>query len=136
MRIWIVLLALCVAVPTGAVVAQQASKYVGHETCNGCHPDIHKEWSKTAHARAFDLLVNVGQQKTAECLPCHTTGYGSGGYVDEASTSLLQGVVCEACHGPGADHAGSMDKSKIQRVPSGKTCGACHQKSNIHSLPK
>ena len=114
--------------------AQNESKYSGSDNCL-CHGDILKNWSKTPHSRSFELLVNVGQEKNAECLPCHTTGYTKGGFVDQATTPGLKGTACEACHGPGAEHMNNMgDKTKINRVPSGKVCGSCHQKTNIHAI--
>ncbi|MHB0935689.1 MAG: cytochrome c family protein [Armatimonadota bacterium] len=113
--------------------AEEEPEYAGTENCKMCHPDPFDEWSKTAHAKAFDLLVNVGEEKNEKCLTCHATGFGKGGFVDAEKTPELKGVTCEACHGPGADHMG--DASKIQREPSvKKTCGACHQKNNIHSV--
>lgn len=128
-----VLLLMLVIASSVTVVAQDKAKYGGVDNCKMCHPDIFNDWSKTPHAKSFDLLVNVGQEKNAECLPCHSTGYGKGGFVDEATTPGLKGTACEACHGPGADHMG--DKTKIQRIPSGAVCAACHQKNNIHSIP-
>lgn len=113
--------------------AGEPAKYAGVDNCKMCHPDIHGDWSKMPHARAFGLLVNVGEEKNPKCLPCHSTGYNNGGFVDETKTPDLEGVTCEACHGPGADHMG--DKTKIQRVPDVvKTCAACHQKQNIHAV--
>ena len=112
--------------------AQGTGKYGGVDLCSKCHPDQYDDWSKTPHSRSFELLVNLGQDKNAECLPCHSTAYGKGGFVDEATTPGLKGTACEACHGPGADHMG--DKSKIVRVPSAQVCSNCHQKANIHSV--
>ena len=134
----IVILLVLVLVPSGmTVVAEDKAGYSGIDSCKMCHGEKPEfiDWAKTSHATSFELLVNVGQEKNAECLPCHTTGYGAGGYVDEKTTPGLKGVTCEACHGPGANHTGGMgDKTKIQRVPSAKTCSACHQKTSIHSL--
>ncbi|MHB9035811.1 MAG: multiheme c-type cytochrome [Armatimonadota bacterium] len=127
-----ILIMILVMVTGVVVVAQEDAKYAGIDNCKMCHPDTFKDWSKSAHAKSFELLVNVGQDKNAECLPCHTTGYGNGGFVDEATTPGLTGTTCEGCHGPGADHMG--DKTKIQRVPSGKVCAGCHQKNSIHSV--
>lgn len=123
-----------VIVGDGILSAQSDGTYGGVDNCKMCHSDIYNPWSKTAHARGFELLVNVGEEKNAKCLPCHTTGYGKGGYVDEATTPGLKGTTCEACHGPGASH--NADKTKIIRKPPAGTCEACHQETNIHSLPK
>ncbi len=134
MRRGVLVLLVVVAVGWGAVVvAQDDGSYGGVALCKMCHPDIYEAWSKTPHAGGFDLLVNVGEEKNSECLPCHTTGYENDGYVDEESTPGLRGTTCEACHGPSADHMG--DTTKTQRVPSGKKCGRCHQSDNIHAIP-
>lgn len=106
------------------------AKYVGVDNCKMCHGDMHTNWAKTKHARAFTLLEHAGQAANAQCLPCHTTGYGTGGYVDEASTPGLKGVQCEACHGPGGNHMG--DPKGTTRTPSAAVCAACHLKLNIH----
>lgn len=126
-------LAAALAVATcGVMVAapSENAEYIGVDKCKMCHSSVHKGWSETAHAKAFDLLVNVEQQKNAECLPCHTTGFAKGGFKDEESTPGLKAVTCEACHGPGSEHNG--DATKIVRKPSATVCAGCHQDQNIH----
>lgn len=119
------------AKPGDAKPAEAAkATYIGHNACDVCHTDIHKSWSKKAHPGAFALLVARKQDKNPECLKCHTTGYGKGGFVDAEKTPDLKGVTCEACHGPGSEHNG--DKEKIVRVPPATVCTDCHMKSNIH----
>ncbi len=114
------------------LAAEEASKptYAGVANCQMCHSDVHKAWQDKSHARAFDLLVAAGQEKNEKCLPCHTTGFGEGGFVDSEKTPGLKNVGCEACHGPGSQHNG--DKTKITRTPSGATCAKCHLKTDIH----
>jgi hypothetical protein len=52
--------------------------------------------AKTAH----NLEPNKDYTADAECLSCHTTGYGQpGGFVSVAETPKLVGVQCEVCHG-------------------------------------
>lgn len=62
------------------------------------------------------------------CIACHTTGYREelGAKINEA------GVGCEACHGPGSEHASQPKKENIinpkrltykQQI---ETCGQCH----------
>jgi len=111
---------------------QANAKYMGSDKCQMCHASQHKSWSRTPHSRAFELLVNVDQAKNAACLPCHSTGYGKGGFTDEASTPGLKNVGCEACHGPGSIHMAEIDKTKITRVPSAAVCAACHLSLQIH----
>ena len=63
-------------------------------------PGIRAE-EKTAHG----LDPQKDYTKDAECLPCHTTGYGQPtGFVDEKKTPDLVGVGCESCHGPGGTY--------------------------------
>lgn len=119
---------------TQPLSAQQAAKanYVGAEAnCRMCHSDLYAGWSKTAHARAFTVLENVGKTQDPACLKCHATGYGDGGFKDEASTPNLKGVQCEACHGPGSEHNG--DKAKINGSPPAKVCAKCHLTLGIHN---
>lgn len=76
-------------------------------------------------------------QRTAnkECIECHATGvdvrYDRGTH--EWSTELVDnGVACEACHGPGARHAETKEKSdilhpeKLDKEISLSICGRCH----------
>ena len=108
--------------------------YVGAEGCL-CHADpIQAAWKKTKHARAFGLLKLAGQEKNVKCLPCHTTGYGRGGYGAEGVTANLEGVQCEECHGPAEVHTTTMDKTKVNRTPSAAVCARCHQELDIHAM--
>jgi len=137
-RYAILLGAVVLVVYGGLLVAQTppaTAKYIGFDNCK-CHPDIITDWQKTPHAGSYDLLVNAGQEKSAACLACHSTGYGKGGFVDEATTPGLKMVTCEACHGPGSEHASTMDKTKINRIFPATVCAACHQEINIHSIKK
>jgi hypothetical protein len=106
--------------------------YIGAAACV-CHADPEQStWHKTKHAQAFELLKLAGQEKNEKCLPCHTTGYGRGGYGTPGVTVNLEGVQCEECHGPGGDHAATMDKTKITRTPAVTVCARCHQDLDIH----
>ncbi len=124
--------AAIVLVASGIIVAAPSkdAKYIGADKCKSCHSTEHKGWSKTAHARAFDQLANVGQEKNGDCLPCHTTGYGIGGFTNEAATPNFKAVQCESCHGPGSEHNG--DATKIVRAPSSIICAGCHQSHGLH----
>ncbi len=110
-----------------------APTYVGAAACL-CHTDpIHKSWAGTKHAKAFDLLKLAGQEKNEQCLSCHTTGYGRGGYGAPGMTANLEGVQCEECHGPASAHVSTADKTKITRTPAVTVCARCHQEMNIHA---
>ncbi len=92
------------------------SKYVGAETCKGCHEDapsknFYKNFEATPHWK-----TTLGAIRGAE-------GHG-----------------CESCHGPGADHvSGGGDKSKIFSFKGKSTkeiserCLECHEYGEEHS---
>lgn len=105
-------------------------KFVGAAVCQQCHSNIHQTWSATGHAKALDTLKTAGQDTNAQCLPCHTVGFGEdGGYVDAATTSELAGVQCENCHGGALDHVQNVEDKSLRPVVSisADVCGKCHQ---------
>ncbi|MFQ6113591.1 MAG: cytochrome c family protein [bacterium] len=99
--------------------AQQYS-FVGTKNCKKCHIKQFKSWKETKMANAYDILkpgeraeakkkaglsAEKDYTKDAECLPCHTTGYGKpGGFVSLEKTPQLVGVSCEMCHGAGSEY--------------------------------
>jgi hypothetical protein len=107
--------------------------YAGAPTCAICHQDTHATWLATAHAGALETLKNIGQGANADCLKCHTAGYGSpNGYIDEATTPGLAGVQCENCHGPAGQHTLQPSNLSVRPVksPDAKICGGCH--TDVH----
>ncbi len=112
--------------------------YVGSSKCKKCHIKLYKSWQATAHATNFEVLKLMGREKDAECVKCHTTGYGKkGGFVDLATTPKLVGTGCEDCHGPGSEHLTGSIKDKeqkratINKLP-GNTCLKCHKSHKKH----
>lgn len=107
-------------------------KYVGAATCQQCHPGPHADWSATLHATALETLEAIGQGTNAQCVGCHTVGFGEeGGFKDRATTNSLAGVQCESCHGPGGAHVRDPinDAVKPYIDISADVCGKCHQGS-------
>jgi hypothetical protein len=110
-------------------VAGPAPLFAGATNCMECHRGAHDEEAGTAHFGALGTLKQIGQEKNAACLPCHTVGYGlPTGFKDEATTPHLAGVQCENCHGPAALHA--ANPADLTAKPlielSAKLCGGCH----------
>ncbi|NNL67563.1 MAG: redoxin domain-containing protein [Myxococcales bacterium] len=117
--------------------------YVGSDACQSCHAAEYETWAQGGHARAGETLEKEGQAGNAECLTCHTTGFGKDGGFPEAGPLAahadLGRVGCESCHGPGADHV-AEDAPKIGSILSLgdkcdscvilKICGDCHDDAN------
>jgi hypothetical protein len=119
------LLLCCFALFVGSAFLSMGGEhaYVGSKKCKMCHMKEFKSWEETKMAKAYDTLKpgeRAEQKKAAgldpdkdyttdaECLRCHTTGYGQeGGFVDIESTPNLAGIGCEMCHGPGGTYTKS-----------------------------
>jgi len=103
-----------------------SSAFLGVDVCRKCHREIHATWLTSRHAGALTTLINASQQDNPQCLSCHTTGYGEGGFVSATATPKFAGVQCEACHGPGGVHPGTRNPADIVRTPLTEVCAKCH----------
>jgi hypothetical protein len=114
---------------------------VGITKCAACHYSQFKDWRETPHGRAFEVLPTK-YRNDASCLECHSTGHGQPTSSPDAVAANRQGVSCEACHGPGGQHARyaltfvgegreltdqslQVLRSQIERVSMGQ-CIQCH----------
>ena len=139
-------LILCVLVLLPAVAwaadAKQSAKsaYIGSNACQQCHESEYKNfitYSKKAHSRqnVEKMRSKLSTEELAGCYVCHTTGYGDkSGFVSYENTPHLGDVGCETCHGPGADHAESGEKTAITRKPSSESCLVCHNAERIQNF--
>jgi hypothetical protein len=123
---------LLTAFSTGEEVEKPLPSYVGARKCKVCHLAIFKSWAGTRHAMAMSSLKGEEAANKA-CLACHTTGFGAGGYGDEANIIDLGGVQCEACHGPGSLYSFSsvmvnpdLSGTAGLLIPDSLTCVGCH----------
>ncbi len=120
-------------------------KYIGAKKCKMCHKgakkgEVWEKWEKGPHAGAFESLKKTGDEKKDECLACHATAFGKGGYQTGAeNAALFEGVGCESCHGPGSaykkmsimkDQKKSLENGLI--IPTGEVCKKCHNKKSPH----
>ncbi len=129
--------------PSAEPAPPAGQTYVGVKRCSACHFKQYMSWKKTKHATAAWDSVPAQYRTSAECLPCHSTGYGHPtGFKDEASTPNLKGNTCESCHGPGSKHEAVckpfLNKPKltaeeekaardsIYKILPGNICVACH----------
>ena len=120
----------------------RAASYVGAQACQECHPRTFARWETTKHARAYEPLTNPRRNREfdAECISCHTTGFGDNtGWVSTEKTPLLKGNQCENCHGPGSLHAADPDNLEFRKPPmkmsadwakSTAFCTKCHDADN------
>ena len=160
-----------------AFIFAQDFKYVGNSKCKMCHNKVAKgeqysKWVAGPHANTFETLkseestqiakdkgIEGDAWKAPECLKCHTTGFGTGGYEvkcdafwnpaadDKAGAKAvkrmkgLQDVGCEACHGAGskykssktmkAIYAGEIDGSTVGLTKIDEsTCTVCHNEES------
>jgi len=108
---------------------QKASpdRYLGMEVCQRCHQPEHQQWLTTSHAKAWQTLVDIKRDATAECVGCHVVGYRQpGGFQTGDDAARLGNVQCENCHGMGTQHeAMPTDAQKVTEA----TCRTCHTAS-------
>ncbi len=128
--------------PGGDLLPTRAA-YVGSDACKSCHPAEYDVWAASPHQRAGETLTRKNKQADADCLRCHTTGFGSpGGFPRDAAAPAhpdLGRVGCESCHGPGGDHVPAEARrvgtilslgDKCDSCVILQICGSCHDDAN------
>jgi YVTN family beta-propeller protein len=107
---------------------------MGHQYSVWRMSPLARAWSVLSTPAAYQQPARKGipgdPQSAPECLKCHTTGFGA---AHSASSTVDEGVTCEACHGPGSDYmfeAVMRDRrGAIQaglKSPGPATCLGCH----------
>lgn len=102
--------------------------------CLSCHQETFTSWAGKPHARAMESLVEKDEQFNPECVPCHTTGYKTGGFISISTTPQYSGVQCIVCHGPMKEHIAfqcnpsSSPDADVEMVKPVKerACLTCH----------
>jgi hypothetical protein len=114
--------------------AKGEASYAGMEACSDCHQDAVDFWKTTVHAKAWQTLVERGQQFDYECIGCHVTGFDKPGGSNLAHNDTLRDVQCETCHGPGSIHIAKGGKEKpaaVRLAPPDDFCASqCHTKEH------
>ncbi|MCB8943904.1 MAG: hypothetical protein H6658_09120 [Ardenticatenaceae bacterium] len=82
---------------------------------------------------------HAGEAELAyDCANCHTTGYSARGNQDGragiAGTWALDGVQCEACHGPGSLHANTPLAFRPIIERDGQACAECHSLGDVSQV--
>jgi hypothetical protein len=107
------------------------TRYVSGARCFPCHTEQYSRWALTRHTKAYEGLLERGEQSNPECLTCHTTGFAmEGGWAEIEPSNILafKAVQCESCHGPLEGHPDDPDVQP--RIPTEQTCLACHDEAN------
>lgn len=106
---------------------QTGRAYVGVKACaERCHKTALQHYKRTAHAKAWTLLVKLRQTRNLDCVACHATGYAQdGGVTSLSKLRRLRGVGCEACHGPNRAHLQEPEQARVGPVQR-QVCWACH----------
>jgi hypothetical protein len=128
--------ALAVDNPTNAAAdmvpgVRTVASYVGSQRCVECHDAAGALWARSAHAKAFAVLVQRQADADPKCVGCHTIGFGSvSGYRREFGAEKMVNVGCESCHGPGSLHVrqreGDSSVSFNYRPLGAGDCQKCH----------
>jgi len=115
----------------GMSVLGQAA-FAGSDSCLACHANAARVHASSRHHHALVSLERKGYQNDPDCLRCHVTGLGEGGY--RRGESRFAEVGCEACHGPGSTHAAAAQAGRASDSPlpqlSAGTCVVCHDAEN------
>lgn len=113
-----------------ALKSRVNTNFVGFQSCRKCHSSEYSKWRSSKHYTAFNPLITAKKIDDHSCLPCHTTGYVEGGFVDVRVTPRMIHVQCESCHGPGAEHALNPTEvtTPVSNLP--EMCVTCHDKKN------
>lgn len=109
--------------------AKGTAGYVGTEECTFCHKEAVEFWKHTVHAKAWDILTELGKDADYDCVKCHVTGWEQPGGSNLAFNESLRAVQCEVCHGPGSLHVaadGKEKKSSLVRATPEDVCIRCH----------
>ncbi|MCA9217313.1 MAG: cytochrome c family protein [Planctomycetales bacterium] len=81
------------------------AKYVGLTKCAACHFKQYEDWKNSPHGKAYEVLPTK-YRNDSKCLECHMTGHTEPAMPSSQAAKHKQvGVSCEACHGPGSNHA-------------------------------
>ncbi len=101
--------------------------YIGSSACRSCHDPMYLAWSQTAHATSYKTLQDRDQNNNLNCVYCHVTGLDdSTAYLAPSMAGNLRAVGCEACHGPGKEHAANPNLAPPSMTPHPALCINCH----------
>ncbi len=94
--------------------------------CTPCHEDQVKSWEATAHAHAYNTLLEKSKHLDPDCLNCHTTRFEQPeGFTMKLKQMELANVQCENCHGFAEEHLSDTTPIPVPK-PGMDLCVKCH----------
>ena len=88
------------------------------------HLLIPESFGEYGHYRGNSIQENAAAQMhyagRAACAECHDD------MAADLASNIHAGLSCEACHGPGLDHANYPDSVRIEKPSGREFCGLCH----------
>jgi hypothetical protein len=101
-------------------------EFVGSKACADCHQKSYDIYVASKHHEALETLKKLDKHVDPECIVCHVVGYGYvSGFTTANPLPELAGVGCEACHGPGKNHADTGEANDI-KLGGEEDCRVCH----------
>lgn len=112
-----------------STVQAGGSAIAGDEACGACHDETSDHWAGTAHAHAWQTLIDDAAHVDSYCQQCHTNGFGQPeGFLSAKRSPKRVNVGCEACHGPSSRH---VENEAIKTPFDAKgICRKCHDPEN------
>jgi len=102
-------------------------RFLGYETCGGCHQAQYDFWKSTKHSTAYASLEKDSTELRHDCVECHTVAFGVS-YVDPTKVGEFKNVQCESCHGINANHPENPKQFRLGAVKEGY-CWGCHNET-------
>jgi len=100
-------------------------EFAGSETCEECHAAETAAHAEGPHARAPESFLESDFAGSTGCVSCHVTApFHRGGWTPTDPPPGTDGIACEACHGPGAEHV-AMPGPEYGRIDYAR-CYDCH----------
>lgn len=94
------------------------SPVAGSNACAKCHEKQFIMDRTSLHSQATTKLVSRPNEFSADCVSCHA-------WPSAFDAAPMQGISCEQCHGPGAEHVAKPGKG-YGKAGLAQACLACH----------
>lgn len=107
-----------------------------NEACEGCHPDVAREWEGSLHQRAYTnsaFQASHAREPLPFCQTCHAPRATQ---FPARTKAAAAGIDCVTCHvrdgilvaGPGpAEHDAPHPVERLAELGAPEGCGTCHQ---------